>query len=88
MFYVSNIYIFILLLKNVYLWVKSMQSESVTFSGLLTIAVSILSLGVNLIHQGQYATGVACLAIGFGIILIATILIEKGIIKNLKRKQS
>jgi hypothetical protein len=63
-----------------------MQKETVTLSALLTIAVTILGLGVNLIQQGQYAVGAVCIAVGFGVMLLGVYLWQKGIIEKLRRQ--
>jgi hypothetical protein len=63
-----------------------MQKETVTLSVFLTISVTILGLGVNLMQQGEYAMGVACIVVGFGVMLVGVYLFEKGIIQSLEEK--
>jgi hypothetical protein len=60
-----------------------MQKETVTLSVLLTISITILGLGVDLLQQGEYATGALCLVVGFGIMLVGVYLFEKGIIQKI-----
>jgi hypothetical protein len=62
-----------------------MQKETVTLSVLLTISITILGLGIDLLKQGEYATGVACIVVGFGIMLVGVYLFEKGIIQRLHK---
>jgi hypothetical protein len=64
-----------------------MQKETVTLSVFLTVSVTILGLGVDLIKQGEYGVGIACLAVGFGIMLVAVYLFEKGIIERLQESE-
>jgi hypothetical protein len=61
-----------------------MQKETVTLSVLLTISITILGLGVDLLQQGEYATGAACIVVGFGVMLVGIYLFEKGIIQRLQ----
>jgi hypothetical protein len=63
-----------------------MQKETVTLSVFLTISITILGLGVDLLKQGENALGVACLAVGFGVMLVGVYLFQKGIIEKLRRK--
>jgi hypothetical protein len=63
-----------------------MQKETVTLSALLTISITILGLGINLLQQGEYAVGVACIIVGFGVMLVGAYLFERGIIQKLGGK--
>jgi uncharacterized membrane protein YwaF len=58
--------------------------ETVTLSSLLALSVTLLSLGVDIIRQGQYVAGSICLIVGFGVMLVAVMLYEKSIIQKLK----
>jgi len=60
-----------------------MNREAVTLSVLLTIGVTLLGIGVDLLQQGEYVTGAVCVAVGFGVICIGVYLFQKGIIEEI-----
>jgi len=62
-----------------------MKREAVTLSALLTIGVTFLSIGIDLIKLGQVVEGVVCAAVGFGIICIGVYLFERGLIDKFKQ---
>jgi len=53
-------------------------------STLFTVAVILLSLGVNFLKSGDTSTGVICIMVGFGLIVIGVYAVEKGIINKVK----
>ena len=63
-----------------------MQKTEISVSVLLTIAVSLLTMGTTLLNEGDYYTSVPCIIVGFGLIVAAIILFEKGIIEKLKKE--
>jgi len=58
--------------------------KKVSTSALLTVAVSLLTLGIGFLKEGEAFTGVACIIVGFGLILVTVYLLEKGIIEKLR----
>jgi len=58
--------------------------KKVSASALLTIAVSLLTLGIGFLKEGDTFTGVACVIVGFGLLLVTVYLLEKGIIDKLR----
>jgi len=64
-----------------------MKTE-VSVSILLTLAMSLLTLGVSFLEKGDVVTGVACIVVGFGLIVVTVILWERGIIEEIKKESS
>ncbi len=62
-----------------------MDKENVTLSTLITIGVTLLSLGINLIQQAQYAVGALCIIVGFGVTVVGLTLYEKGVISKVMK---
>jgi len=62
-----------------------MKKETVTLGTFLTISITLLTLGVNLIQQGEHTTGAICIVIGFGLILVGLYLFKEGLIKQIKQ---
>jgi len=58
--------------------------KKVSASALLTIAVSLLTLGISFLKDGDTFTGVACVIVGFGLLLVTVLLLEKGVIEKLR----
>jgi len=63
-----------------------MDNEAVKLSTLLTLAVSILGLGVNLIQQGLLEVGGLCIIVGFGIMVVGFTLYEKGVVEKVVKR--
>jgi len=63
-----------------------MKKEAVTLSALLTIGVTFLSIGLDLIKLGQVVEGVICAVVGFGIICIGVYLFQRGVIEEIKKQ--
>jgi len=63
-----------------------LAGEKLSASVLLTIAVTLLTMGVTFIQQGNYETGVVCLLVGFGLIVATIYLLERGIISRVMKK--
>jgi len=62
-----------------------MKKEIATLGTFLTISITLLTLGINLIQQGEYTTGAICIVVGFGLILVGLYLFKEGIIKKIKQ---
>ena len=62
------------------------MKEEVSASVLLTIAVTLLSMGVSFLKEGALTEGCVCVAAGFATLLATVYLIEKGIIEKVKMK--
>jgi len=58
--------------------------KKVSASALLTVAVSLLTLGISFLKEGDVFTGVACIIVGFGLIVVTVYLLEKGLIEKLR----
>ncbi len=61
-----------------------MKTE-ISVSVLLTIAISLLTMGISSINQGDQLTGIVCIVVGFGLTVCTIILFEKGVIERVKR---
>jgi hypothetical protein len=59
--------------------------EQVTFSVLLTLAVTLLSLGVSQIQSGNIGVGALLIVVGFGVLFMAVIAREKGFIEAVEK---
>jgi hypothetical protein len=64
-----------------------MKTE-VSSAVLLSLAVSLLSLGVNYLRDGNIEAGIVCIIVGFGVLVVTVILLERGIISKLREKAS
>jgi len=62
-----------------------MKKVAVTLSVLLTIGVTLLGIGINLLRQGEYMIGAVCIAVGFGVICLGVYLFELGLIDKFKQ---
>jgi len=60
--------------------------KEVTSSTLLTIAVTLLTIGINLLDSGNIGPGILCILVGFGVICITVLLIERGIIEKVQKR--
>jgi hypothetical protein len=56
----------------------------VSASALFTIAVTLLSLGVNYLQNGDTRTGSICIIVGFGLLVLGVFAIEQGIMLKVK----
>jgi predicted cobalt transporter CbtA len=61
------------------------MKEEVSSSILLSIAVTLLTLGVNQLQSGNTTVGLLCVLVGFGLVCVTTILVERGIISKVQR---
>jgi uncharacterized membrane protein YjjP (DUF1212 family) len=55
----------------------------VSAGALLSLAVALISLGVNFLRSGDTASGAVCVLVGFGLICATIYLVERGIISRL-----
>ena len=62
-----------------------MGKETITLSSLLTLAVALLSLGIDLLRQGEYVPGTVCVVAGFGVACIGVYLFERGAVGKIKQ---
>lgn len=60
-----------------------MQKEEITSAGLLTVAMTLLTMGINFLNNGNIVPGIACIVVGATLIFSAVILIERGIIAKM-----
>jgi uncharacterized membrane protein required for colicin V production len=59
------------------------MNVEVSSAVLLSLAVSLLSLGVSFLEQGNIESGIPCIIVGFGVLIVTVLLLEKGIISKL-----
>jgi Flp pilus assembly protein TadB len=64
------------------------MADKVSVSALLSIAVALLTMGVNLLQGGQLLSGVVCVVVGFGLIWATIALYEKGLVTRVARRVS
>jgi hypothetical protein len=64
-----------------------MKTE-VSSAVLLSLAVSLLSLGVGYLKDGNFEAGIPSIIVGFGTLVITVLLLERGIISKLRGKTS
>jgi hypothetical protein len=62
------------------------MANNVSASAILTIAIALLSMGMNYLQSGQISTGIICIVVGFGLIWATVILFEKGVISKFEKK--
>ena len=65
-----------------------MDKSEVSASALLTVSITLLTLGVDFMRGGRYVEGSVCVVCGVGLIFATIVLIEKGVISRLSRKLS
>ena len=51
-------------------------------SALLTLAVSLITVGLQLVKSGSIAYGVTLVGVGFGIMVLSVYLIYEGIVRK------
>jgi len=62
-----------------------MKREVITLSTLLTIGITLITMGISFFQSEQYVEGVICVAMGFGLICAGIYLFEKGIIEQFEK---
>jgi sulfite exporter TauE/SafE len=60
--------------------------EEVSAAALLSIAVTLLTMGTSLVQQQQYVPGCVCLITGVALIFATVLLVERGVIQRVARK--
>jgi len=60
----------------------------VSATAFLSLAVALLSLGVDFFRSGDTASGAICVLVGFGLICATIYLVEKGIIARLRGRSA
>ena len=61
------------------------MKEKLSLSALLTLAVALISTGLEMARQGQPWTAAVMVAVGFALILVGTWLYEQGVIEKARR---
>lgn len=56
----------------------------VTASVVFTIAVTLLSLGIDLLKSGDTSTGSICVIVGFGLLVVGVLAVEWGVIQRVR----
>ena len=49
-------------------------------TALLSMAIALLSIGIDLIKEGQHVLGVVCLISGLALVYATVVLVERGIV--------
>lgn len=62
-----------------------MLKLEISASVLLTIAVSLLTLGTSFLKDSMTTEGCVCIVVGFGLIIATIVMLSEGIIKGLKK---
>lgn len=62
-----------------------MKAE-ISISVLLTLAVSLITMGVSFLEKGEYTPGIACIVVGFGLMVTTVLLFQYGIIQKVKKQ--
>jgi uncharacterized membrane protein YfbV (UPF0208 family) len=61
--------------------------EEVSATALLSIAVTLLTLAVDMIRSGQYTPGILCALFGVVLVLATVLLVERGVIQKLAERR-
>jgi len=62
-----------------------MKTE-VSASTLLAVAITLISMGISFLQQGNISPGVICVALGIALVFATILLIEKGVIDKMLEK--
>jgi len=60
--------------------------EEVSATALLSIAVTLLTMGISLVQQQQYLPGCVCLLVGVALVFATILLVERGVVQRLAKK--
>jgi uncharacterized membrane protein YqgA involved in biofilm formation len=60
--------------------------EEVSATALLSIAVTLLTMGISLVQQQQYAPGCVCLLVGVALVFATILLVERGVVQKMVKK--
>lgn len=63
-----------------------MKAE-VTSAVLLTLAVTLITMGIDFINTNQTETGIVSIIVGFGLVVATIFLVEYGVIQALKQRK-
>jgi len=61
-----------------------MKAE-VTSAILLTLAVTLITMGVDFINAGQTETGIVCIIVGFGLVASTIFLVGYGVVQKVTK---
>lgn len=61
------------------------MKEEVSASVLLTIAVTLISMGINFFNKNQILPGIVCVIVGLGLIFATILLVKYGVIKEVEK---
>jgi hypothetical protein len=61
--------------------------EEVSATALLSIAVTLLTLAVDMIRSGQYTPGILCALLGVVLVLATVLLVERGVVQRLAERR-
>jgi len=64
------------------------MANKVSASALLSIAVALITMGMNFLQGGQLLPGVVCIVAGFGLIWATIALYEKGLVDRVAGRVS
>jgi hypothetical protein len=60
--------------------------EEVSATALLSIAVTLLTMGISLVQQQQYLPGCVCLVVGAALVFATILLVERGVVQRVVKK--
>jgi hypothetical protein len=60
--------------------------EEVSATALLSIAVTLLTMGISLVQQQQYLPGCVCLVVGVALVFATILLVERGVVQRMAKK--
>lgn len=63
------------------------MKEEVSATAFLSIAVTLLTLAVDMIKSGQYTPGIICALLGVLLMLSTVLLVERGVIQRLAERR-
>ena len=63
------------------------MKREVSATALLSMAIALLAIGIDLIEEGQHLLGVACAAVGALLVFATVLLVEKGIVGPARARQ-
>jgi hypothetical protein len=60
--------------------------EEASATAFLSIAITLLTMGISLMQQGQYLPACTCLAVGVALVFATILLVERGVVQRIAKK--
>ena len=64
------------------------MADKLSASALLSIAVALLTMGMNFLQGGQLLSGVVCVVLGLGLMWTTMALYERGLVDRVAKRIS